>query len=355
MAKRSKAGRSALKIAVGSVATGLLSAVIMQCGVKHAEAGPPAPAVNVGQAGALNLGGTSFYDGFGRLDMGFTFMQYGLYSHVAGLTDINGNFTTPFKQVNFDNFMTLEQVHFTTPWRPFGGAVVLSAAVPLIDFNTTDDPSGRHFSNNRFGIGDMTWGPGFQSAPIYDGDRIVFVWRAQMQIISPAGEFNSAKNLNQSSGFWVINPYYAFTWLPAPKFEISGRIHYILNTSTDQFSDPNPAVYTTNSGHPYAKASDGWFTNFTSSYEFDSGKFIGVNGYYLHGFGDNEFNGVPLPNTRQEYLFFGPGGRWNIGKADFLNVNFYLPVIARDATPGPRLNFQYIHRFDSLDSIEKDR
>jgi hypothetical protein len=297
------------------------------------------------EPGALNLGGTSFFDGFGRVDTGFSFLQYGHFSDLDNISTPNGKSNPEFNHPSLISEATLEQLSFTTPWHPFGGAVAFSAALPIVNLNPHFDEPGVVLHGNGLGIGDITWGPMFQSAPVMLDGRPVFSWRTQFQVISPAGSFDPTKNINQSSGFWTINPYVAFTVLPTDKLEISARLHYVYNFAGKEFSDPPPVP---GLAYRYGQAGQAWFANFDASYGITDKIFAGVNGFYLKQWQDDSLNGIPIPGAKQQFLYLGPGMRYVIDAQNALNLNVYLPVFANNVANGPQFNFQFVHRFSTL-------
>jgi hypothetical protein len=320
------------------------AAIIMSSAILPLTAKAAAPDL-IKQPSALNLGGTSFYDGFGRLDEGFSFLQYVHLSDLDHATTVTGATNPAFNHPDIQSQATLEQLAFTTPWRPFGGAVAFSAAIPVINFDSHFRTPGTVLRDNGFGYGDTTFGPMFQSAPVMYKGRPVFSWRVQMQIIAPVGEINKTKNINQSSGFWVINPYYAFTVLPTKKWEVSARLHYVYNLETDRFAatPPIPGLVYKN-----GQAGQSVFANYDSSYAVTDHFFVGVNGFYLQSLDDDKLNGLNVNGSRQKFLYFGPGARVKIGEADAVNLNLYFPVIAQNVTAGTQFNLQYVHRFANI-------
>jgi hypothetical protein len=322
------------------IVAALLSGIV-GCSIAPLEAAPPPDVVK--QAGALNTGGTSFFDGFGRLDEGVTFNEYIAVNTADRISDYRGNSNPAFNNPRFDNLVTLHQLIYTSDWHPFGGVVGFSTALPAIDFNTHFDTPGTVLQNNGLGIGDITWGPTWQSQPVLnDTGRTVFSYRFQMQIISPTGAFDSTKSLNQGSGFWVINPYVAFSWLPAEDLEFSARVHYVYNLRTDAFSAPPkiPGLI-----YRYGQAGTAGFFNFASSYKVSDSAYLGVNGFYFQQFNNDSVNGIESPNSRQQYLFVGPGARYVFDNDNFVNFNVYLPVTHYNVTTGPRYNLMLTHRF----------
>ncbi len=188
----------------------------------------------VGPPKGINLGSTSFFDGFGRTTEGWTWLQYGRYESLDRITGYQGNNSPLFKGTDIQVFVEQTQISWTSPWHPFGGdGAGISALLPMAAFSTHfASNSPVRLSNNDFGVGDLNIGPFYQSRYIMDGDRPVFAWRAQLSVVAPTGSVNTARNINQGSGFWQINPYVALTWVPLPDLEFSGRLNYQYNAQT---------------------------------------------------------------------------------------------------------------------------
>jgi hypothetical protein len=323
----------------------LLAAVV---GVAALTAAAPA------QAGALpdivsapkgiNLGSTSFYDGFGRTGMGWTWLQYGRFEDLDRITGAQGNTRPLFKGTSIDVFVAQTQIAYASPWHPFGGdATGVSALLPIAAFAASfaqDSPV--KLRSNGFDIGDLNFGPFYQSKHYLRGGRPVFAWRFQFSVVAPTGGFNARRNLNQGAGFWAVNPYVAFTWLPAARVECSGRMNYQYNFPTSRIANPPPVP-----GLVYRSGQAGQmvFGNFAASYAVLPSAALGVNGYALSQLNADRTNGIPVPKSRETEVSIGPGAHFLFNAATTLNVNLYLPVMSRNATSGTQLNAQFVHRF----------
>jgi hypothetical protein len=68
--------------------------------------------------------------------------------------------------------------------------VRVSAALPLVSLNSSfASNSPVKLSNNGFGIGDLAWGPFYQSRIYKRTGRPALSWRFQLMILSPTGDF----------------------------------------------------------------------------------------------------------------------------------------------------------------------
>jgi hypothetical protein len=293
---------------------------------------------------ALNLGSTSFFDGFGRTDEGWTWLQYARYESLGRITDADGHDVPYFKDPSIRVFSALIQICYTTDIHPFGGdAIGFMANAPLISLNSSfasDSPV--KLSNNGFGIGDLVWGPSYQSRIMTSHGRPVFGWRLQFAVMSPSGMFNKNVNINQGAGYWGVNPYIAATLVPVPGLEFSTRLNYQYNFQTTNFSNPPPIP-----GLIYRNGQAGQivYDNLDASYQVAEKIHLGVNAYVLAELTPDRTNGQIVPRSRETEIYLGPGGRYVFHGADALNVNLYLPVISHNGSPGPQINVQYVHRF----------
>jgi hypothetical protein len=195
--------------------------------------------------------------------------------------------------------------------------------------------------DNGLNFGDLTFGAAYQSKPISLWSQSVLSWRIDLDVSAPTGGFDSNKDINQSSGFWSVNPYLAVTLLPIPKWEISARFNYIYNFSTSRGSDPPqiPGFVFRNGQAGQA----GWI-NFASSYEVIEGVRPGLNGFWLQQLTNDNTNGISLPGTLVEELYLGPGLDWQINKNGSVTFNVYLPISAKNTAAGPQFNILYIHQ-----------
>ncbi len=112
-------------------------------------------------------------------------------------------------------------------------------------------------------------------------------------------------------------PSWAFSILPTPRWEISGRLNYIYNFRADKASNvPQFGGFVFHNG----QAGDAAWLNFASSVELVKDLHVGINGYYLKQLRDNRTN-------------------------DMRVANFYMPVQVKNAPSGDNVNFQYVHVF----------
>jgi hypothetical protein len=290
----------------------------------------------------INLGSTSFFDGFGRTAEGRTWLQYGRFEDLTRITNAQANNNPHFKGTDIHVYVSQTQLSYTSDWHPFGGDGV-SALLPIADFSSHfDQNSPVKLSNNGFGVGDLCIGPFYQSRYVIVDGRPVFAWRAQLSVIAPTGSVNEQRNINHGSGFWAINPFVALTWVPLPKVELSSRVNYQYNFQTSTIESPPPVP-----GLVYRNGQAGQiiYGNVAMSYAVLPNAYIGVNSYALGQLTPNLTNGETVSHARETEFSAGPGGRYVFDESNALNVDLYLPVVSRNATSGTQFNLPFIHRF----------
>ena len=290
---------------------------------------------------AVNLGLTSFYDGFGKSTPGWVFIDYGRWQHLTSISDSKGNEAAGLSDPDIEALFDVLQFVWVAPLHVPGGGVGWDVLLPLVDLSSSFTQPGGNLRANGFATGDLNWGPFYQASPVKLFGHL-FSWRAEFDVISPSGGFDPTRDIEQSSGFWSINPYVALTYLPSDGWEMTARLWYLYNFATDKIPNPPadavPAIRT-------GQAGDAAWANFAASYALSEPLSLGLNGYYFQQLDDDRINGQLLAHSIKNQLYLGPGLHWEITKANILNVNLYLPVTTHGVANGPQLGFQFIHPF----------
>jgi hypothetical protein len=301
---------------LGGVAAGLLSLGV-------AALTPAAAAERTG----INLGTTSFFDGFAGLEPGCTLITYAGHDTFNSATDKSGN---KVADAQLDVNYLVPQVACNSDMKLYGGTLGWNTIVPFSEQN-----SGSGIPTNGGGLGDILVGPYIQFPPIMSGGHPVFSHGFEFDIIAPTGKYNSSIPVNPGNDYWSISPFWKATWLPAHGWEVSWRANYIHNF--DHQSNPN-ASGTLRNG-------DGVWLNFTASREIFKDFYFGMNGYWLKQLSnDTGLGGSQLANTQQESLYIGPGFHYTMDPKNIVNFNVYLPVYDANALSGGyQVNMQYIH------------
>lgn len=345
-----------------------LAWLAIACWPTHSLAG------NQGRAG-VNLGATSFMDGFGRPVEGFTYQGYLTYSMGRAMRDLNGDKNPAFidPQIDSVNFTNQLSYFFAATW--FGDAVrpALNFLLPAILFNTSFGAGGKALTDNGIGFSDLTLGPMFQFKPIMVGGRPLFAARFELDLVVPVGKYDPNKDINQGTNYVSIVPHLAMTLVPLPGLELSTRIHYIFNIRNDrpvgkpvvdtQVPDPNNPTLTITQKRPLdldsAQGGQAFFFNYATSYEIFKTFHIGANGYFLTQltadkytvFSDRatnatyETDGVALGEGKTQVLGIGPGVFWEPTKSDKLFANVYFQPIAKARTQNMSFGLRWVHGF----------
>jgi hypothetical protein len=320
---------------VAAAAIGLAAAVQAQA------ATGPTPPDDVQLTSGLDLGNTSFFAGFGKSDQGFEIINYSRYEPLNEFTTSSGRSSPSFVNPNLDVAVDVVQgVWALIPTNQ--GAFGFTVLQPIINFDSSFGPSGTVLHDNGLGFGDTVFGPLFQSKPIKRHGRTVFAYRLEFDVNAPTGGFDPKKDINQGAGYWSITPYAVATWLPTPKWEVSGSLHYLYNFSTTMAADPAQVP-----GFIFRDGQSGQaaWVNFDASYKVADKLSLGVAGYYLKQYTDDQVNGVSVPDSKKEELYLGPGAHIPLDPGNIINVNAYLPVETKGLATGPQFNVEYIHPF----------
>jgi hypothetical protein len=293
----------------------------------------------------LNLGLSSFYDGFTPVEPGsIALVDYFKYEHLNEITDSQGNPSPAFNHPRVDAQIDVLQFIWVSPVRIGAGVLGFTILQPVVNIDSHFDTPGVVLNNNGFDAGDTIFGPYYQSEPIISGGRPVFSYRIEFDTSAPDGGFDPHRNLDQSSGYWSIIPYAAFTWLPTPALEISARLHYLYNFQSQKAPNPPPIP-----GFDFqnGQAGQAAWANFDASYAVAPHLSLGVNGFYLKQFTDDSVNGQSLLGTEKQELYLGPGIHIPFDKMNknILNVNAYFPIETRGLPQGTQITAQFIHVF----------
>jgi hypothetical protein len=317
-----------------------------------------ARAANLEPAG-VNLGSTSFFDGFGRNEEGFTYLVYAQYATAHSIMGDDGKALPYFTEPKIDAFILVNQLAYTLPEKLFDDRAHLGInfILPLVGFDThfiVRPPGTGTLTHSGVGLGDLTFGPFMQFRPVMAGGRPVFSHRFEVDVIAPTGRFDPNKDINPGAGFASINPYWAATVLPLPHLEVSARLHYLYNFNTDR-----PALgrfYSLTVPPPVkrAKAGQASWVNFAVSYEIVHTFHLGANGYYflqlnqdLWEMQDGSTNPGHQFNDlgKASFLGIGPGLLWEITDHDRLFANVYFQTMVYNRARSDVFNLHWVHGF----------
>jgi hypothetical protein len=354
-----------------------------------------AVAANQEPAG-INLGATSFLDGFGRNEGGFTYLVYGQYARSREITGDEGTALTVcnaqqgcgasgiaaipvFKNPKIDVWVLVNQLAYTLPPSLFNDSAHLgfNVILPFVAFDTsfgslTAADVGKNLatpvSDNGAGFGDLTFGPFLQFRPVMSGGRPVLSNRVEFDVIAPIGKYDKTKDINQGAHFWSINPYWAVTVLPVANLELTARFNYLYNFANDApalgrlWGLQVPPQNVAGSPLESAQAGQAGWVNFTLSYEllhlFDLKTphvYLGANGYFFQQFNLDKWtyrdgssvSGKNIYNDdgKARVLGIGPGTLVELGKHDRIYANLYFQTLVRNRADATVLNLHWTHGF----------
>ncbi|WP_127165385.1 SphA family protein [Xanthomonas euvesicatoria] len=289
----------------------------------------------------INLGGTSFLDGFSSMKPGWTAIEYLRYYDFDAIKNANGDNSPAFRDPNVGVSVALTQLIYVTPYTWKGGSLSFNAIVPLVNYDTSvaaDSPV--RLSSNGLGLGDISFGPALQMPPVMRDGRVLFFQRFAIDAFAPVGKFDRDVAINQSTGFWSVAPHWAFTVQPSYNWEISGRLNYLYNFRTSRAGGvpPIPGFRFRN-----GQAGDVLWANFASSVKVTEQLRLGINGYYLQQLKNNRTNDQSIPDSKRRQFYVGPGLSWRFDEKNLLNFNVYLPIEVENSVAGNSYNLMIVH------------
>lgn len=279
----------------------------------------------------LNLGATSFFDGFASMTPGCVFI---LYVGRVQFYQLNGPDGDKLLDMELGGTYGTPQLACNSSLKLFTGVLGWNTVAPL------SHQESNFFSTNGGGLGDVVTGPYIQFPPVMREGRPVFSHGFEFDFIAPTGLYSPERTINPGNDYWSLSPFWKATLLPAPQWEISWRLHYLYNFDHRTYINAaGPG------GASVQKNGDGVWLNFTGSREVFKDFYFGLNGYWLKQLEADAAPGdVKLPDARQETLYLGPGVHYTIDTKNIVNFNVYYPVVNINAPSGGfHVNFMYVH------------
>jgi hypothetical protein len=319
--------------------------------VSVAAPSPTALAANQEPAG-LNLGLTSFFDGFGPTHEGFTYQLYFTFANATSIHDGEGRELQAFRDPRISIFALVNQLSYFLPDTLFGDAVRpgIDFIVPLLLFDTSFGAMGPALTATRVGFGDLTMGPVFQFTPVFVDGHPIFAHRLGLDIIVPVGRYDPSKNLNPSSNFVSLNPNWAATLMLAQGLEVSVRLHYLYNMANLRPTNPPFGLMVER-----ARAGQAVWLNFAASYEIIRSFHLGANGYYFKQLTADDYrlpdgthiDGVAVHEGKAQVLGIGPGVLWVLSPEhdNQLFANLYFETLVEARAPSTVANLRWLHTF----------
>lgn len=303
----------------------------------------------VAEPGGINLGGTTFVDGFSRMSPGWTYLGYLRYAHGSDIKDGGGNNVAAFNDPAIEAVTLVNHFSYTSPVEICGAILGVNIVLPIVSVHTSFGQPGAALQGGGTALGDVTIGPSLQFKPVMGDRGPLFVQRVEFSVIAPTGKYDQGRDINQGSGVYSLNPYWAATWFPAAGWEASWRLNYLYNFRNDKPASSSPLAF---QGAPVrdTQAGRAAWVNFTTSYEIAPRIRAGLNGYYFKQLSDNEINRVRIDNSREQVLGVGPGMMFEVqrqgGKHDALWINTYVESQVRNRTRNDRIvQVRYAYEF----------
>jgi hypothetical protein len=274
----------------------------------------------------VNLGGTSFMDGLG----GPGFMNrvpLDLYE-ASRFIGPDGH-TVP----GHNRLLSLSAIAHAvySPSIPvFGGYWGVEVLVPAASIELTT-PQGR---GTATGVGDLTFSLLLFQARTTTLFGRTFYHRLDMTVNAPTGQYVRDAPVSVGSHLWSFNPYYAFTWLFADRFETSWRIQYLWNSVNDA---PGP-------GFEATTVQPGQAIHFNAAVSVEVIKPLraGVAGYFLQQITDARADRRDIPGSKERVAALGPGLLFMEGTTQLI-ANAYWEFAVENRPAGSRLNLTMIH------------
>jgi hypothetical protein len=274
------------------------------------------------------------------------------------INDKDGTAQQLFGTPKINDFVWINQLVLVTPetlfwgWSHLGLNVLWATLIAFdTDFSTASPAPGFQLTDNGVGIGDLTTGVFLQFRPVMSGGgRPVFSNRVEFDVIWPIGSYDATKDINQSSNFTSLAPYWAGTVLPIHRLEISARVTYLYNFTNHKPANPFPVYPAVD----IVKPGQAVWVNFAASFEVVDTLHLGVNGYYFRQLTDDRYtyvdgttgyNYVLGDHGPAKMLALGPGLFWDFSKSDKFFLNAYFSLEVYNHPVQSTFNLHYIHDF----------
>lgn len=267
--------------------------------------------------GGVNLGATSFYDGFGGQPGDSLWQTYLGYTDSEDLKNQKGDNALPGSSSLKTTVLINQYIHMFNDAKPiFGGHPGIEINVPYI-FLDGDTQFPIDLKTNHAGIGDPTVAFIIQHDPIIYNNQPVFSDRISIGVISPLGDYNENKDFNPGSNYFSLFVYAAMTFQLNQKLSLNLRPYYYYNFKNDSPASSAPLDENTHD----TQAGQFFTTNYNLGYKVNENLTLGINGYYLKQLTDDKINGKTVQDSKEQVFAIGPAAMLDYGKN-----KFYLTV-----------------------------
>ena len=328
---------------LASPALGALLGAMLLAATQPGHAALP----NVTEPAGINLGNTSYMDGFTPKPGQAAYLAYARYTRATAIKDDRGDDIAAFNDPHVSVFAYVSQFAYTFEKPHFWNAHLgITGLIPITMFDTHFDQPGASLEDSGTGFGDLTIGPYLQFDPLTNADgRPVLSTRLEFDVLAPLGRYDEDKDLNAGANFWSLNPNWAGTLMPTPKLSMSWRLHYLYNFENHDPAGSEPLSYEGAPVHSTRAGQAAWL-NFTVAYEVAPKLRMGLNGYYFKQFSDDEVNDDTFEGSKEQVLGIGPGLFWDAPDGNLLMTNLYTETAVENRAKNPVVVvLHWIHNF----------
>jgi len=283
---------------------------------------------------ATNLGLSNMQDGRPP-GTGLYFQQYIQLYSASQTYDDKGNKLAAGGTSS--SMLSLSQLIYISKVKVAGGNLGWTVLVPLVKI-TAYDPANTPIAVNPNPMGDIITGPFIQ----WFNRKVAGMpldHRFEMDVVVPAGAWQSNYDINPSAHFYSITPHYTFTLSPAKRFSISSRQMLTYN-----FNEIGTDV----------KAGAFYNANYSLEYEMLPRFRAEIAGYYLKQFDQDSKGGnsnfyqdtYGITDTRERVFAVGPGLGYVTPTGLFIEVKNMWETAAQNRTQGYRATLVLAYKLD---------
>lgn len=290
---------------------------------------------------AVNMGGTSFFDGAPLPGgPGFYFVEYLTYTKATKLVDNNGNRLGFPATQDISVFAPISQFIYVPPGAKFGNKQLgFQVLVPWVANAKVDDGANNAILRGNTGIGDISAGVPVQYDPVMGAQGPLYSQRFELQFILPTGAYDRNATVNPGSNTWSFDPYWAGTLWASQNLSFSWRLHYLWNARNNS---PNAAFGNNVSS---TQAGQAVHANFSAEYVLNPALTIGAAGYWLQQITDTKVNGSDVGGRRERVVGLGPAAMVRLSERDLLFFNVYQEFAVRNRAENSKFQIRYDHHF----------
>ncbi|MDQ1209340.1 hypothetical protein QE380_002263 [Acinetobacter baylyi] len=263
--------------------------------------------------GGVNLGATSFYDGFGGRQGDSIWQTYVGYTDAQDMKNQQGDNALPGSSSLTSTVVINQYIHMFKDSKPIlGGNPGIEINVPYI-FLDGDTQFPVDLKTNSAGVGDPTVALFIQHDPLIRNQQPFFSDRISVGVMSPLGDYDKNKDFNPGSNYFSLFVYAAMTFQFNPKWSLSLRPYYYYNFQNDSPASSMPLdadIKNTQSGQFFT-------TNYNLGYQLNDHLALGINGYYLKQLTNDKVNGETLKNSKEQVFAIGPAAMLDYGRNKF--------------------------------------